>query len=65
MEASEPKWVDSNYIWYGVNSLRLRDFQLYQEYVFMLYAKGLLVGFCSGKSKYFLFFFQCINHIIS
>ena len=28
MDAAEPKWVNSNYILYGVNSIRLGDQQM-------------------------------------
>ena len=34
MEASEPKWVNSGEIWYGVNSLMLRIQPRKNEYLY-------------------------------
>ena len=54
LEASEPKWINSDYIWYGFNSLRLWGLHL------------LSIMNIIYKYKYFRFFitistFKCIS----
>ena len=53
MEAHEPKWVNSDYIWYGVNLLRLES--LYNIYL------QLLRDTEKSTEKFFLFLMKAFD----
>ena len=48
MEVSEPKWVNSDYVYYGVNSLRHGDLQIYLN-------KTFSEGYADTESSYLCF----------
>ena len=46
MEASKPKWVNFDYIWYEVNSLRLGGLYIrLDNYTFYPYARQILTKY--------------------
>ena len=63
MEASEPKWVNSNDIKHGVNSLRLRDLQLYN---FVMVVSNFInftkLNFFNRKSKFRCVMWDATSH---